>query len=207
MKKAWLVPLAGALAVVLFVIAFLVGGETPDTDDSLRKIVSFYRDNDSDQVWASALLTWGTAFFLLFATGLWRFLRNVETERRAASTLVVIGSALFAVGATIFAGISFTLGDAADDLGPGALQTLNALNSDMFFPVALGVFTFLIGAGASILQTGVLPKWLGWVTVVLGVLALTPVGFFVFLALGLWILAVSVLIYMRESATPARAAP
>jgi hypothetical protein len=207
MKKGWLVPLAGALAVILIVIAFAVGGETPDTNDSLRKIVSFYRDNDSDQVWAAALLTWGTAFFLLFASGLWRFLRNLETERRGASTLVIVGSTLFAVGATIFAGIAFTLGDAADDLGPGALQTLNALNSDMFFPVALGMSIFLFGAGASILQTRALPKWLGWVSVVLGVLAITPVGFFVLLALGLWVLVVSVLLYMRESATPARAGP
>jgi Domain of unknown function (DUF4386) len=207
MKRPWLVPLAGILAVVLFVIAFAVGGETPDADDSLRKIVSFYRDNDSDQQWAAALLTWGTAGFLLFASGLWRFFRNVEPERRGATTLVVIGSALFAAGSTLFAGITFTLGDAADDLGPGALQTLNAMNSDMFFTVALGTFTFLVGTGVSVLQTGALPKWLGWVSVVLGVLALTPVGFFAFLGLGLWILIVSVLLYMRESATPAPGAP
>ena len=206
MKKSWLLPLAGALAVIVFVIAFAVGGETPDTDDSVRKIASFYRDNDSDQQFAAALLTWGTALFLLFATGLWRLVRDAETERRAASSLLLVGSALYAAGSTLFAGITFTLGDAADDLGPGALQTLNAMNSDMFFTVALGTFTFLIGAGVSIIQTAVLPKWLGWVAVVIGIVALTPAGFFAFLALGVWILIVCVLLAMRP-ATPAPAAP
>jgi hypothetical protein len=188
------VPLAGVAAVVVSVVAIVVGGETPDGDDSLQEIVSFYRENDSDQQWSAALAAWGTAFFLLFASGLWRVLRNAETERSAASSLVLVGSALFAVGTTIFAGIGFTLGDFADDLGPGAMQTLNALNSDMFFPLALGMFIFLIGVGASVIQTGVLPKWLGWASVVIAVLALTPIGFIVFLALGLWILIVSALL-------------
>jgi hypothetical protein len=194
MNAARLVPLAGVAAVVVIVVAIVVGGETPDGDDSLQEIVSFYRENDSDQQWSAALAAWGTAFFLLFASGLWRVLRNAETERSAASSLVLVGSALFAVGTTIFAGIGFTLGDFADDLGPGAMQTLNALNSDMFFPLALGMFIFLIGVGASVIQTGVLPKWLGWASVVIAVLALTPIGFIVFLALGLWILIVSALL-------------
>jgi hypothetical protein len=207
MKAARLFPLAGIAAVALFVIAFAVGGESPGTDDSIRKIVSFYRDNDSDQVWAAALLTWGTAFFLLFSSGLWRFLRNADPERRGGSTLVVVGSTVFAVGATIFAGISFTLGDAADDMGPAAIQALNALNSDMFFTVALGTFTFLIGAGASVVQTGALPKWIGWVAMVIAVVALTPLGFFAFLVMLVWLLIVSVLVYLRQSATPAPEAP
>jgi hypothetical protein len=203
-KSAWLVPLAGAAAVILFVIAFVVGGNSPDGNDSIRKIVSFYRDHDSDQQVAAALLAWGTALFLLFVSGLWRVLRNAAPERRGATSLVLVGGALFAVGATIFAGLTFTLGDLADDLGPGSLQTLNALNSDMFFTVALGTFAFLVGSGAAIIQTGALPKWLGWVTVVLGVIAISPFGFFVFLALGLWILVVSALLAFR-STTPARA--
>ena len=206
MKAARLFPLAGIGAVVLYVVGFVVSGETPSTDDSVREIVSFYRDNDSEQVIAAALVAWGTALFVLFSSGLWRVIRDAETERRGGSTLIVVGTTVFAVGASIFSGLGFTLGDVADDVGPGAIQTLNALNSDMFFTVALGTFLFLMGAGASMIQTGVLPKWLGWVSVVLAVLALTPAGFFVFLALGPWLLIVSGLLYARGS-TPAREAP
>src|SRR3954469_3602117 len=197
MRRPWLVPLAGILAIVLIVIAFIVGGETPDGDDSLRKIVSFYRDNDDAQVLAGSFLGWGTALFLVFASGLWRMVRDLETERHGSSALLLGGSVLWAAGASIFAGLTFTLGDLAKDLGPGALQTLNALNSDMFFTLALGTFAFSAGAGVSILKTRVMPIWLGWVAIVIAIVAVTPAGFFAFLVMGLWVLIVSVLMLVR----------
>jgi hypothetical protein len=203
MHAARLVPLAGVAMIVLIVIAFVVGGETPNGDDPIRKITSFYRDDDSDQMLAAAFLIWGTAAFLLFASGLWRILRNAETERLGASALGLVGAAVLAVGTTLFAGISFTLADFADQLQPAAMQALNALNEDLFPPLALGVFTFLFGAGASIVTTAALPKWLGWVAGILSIVALTPAGFFAFLAMGVWILIVSVVIFLRG----ARSAP
>jgi hypothetical protein len=206
MNRKWLVPAAGILAVVVIIIAFAVGGETPDGDDSLDKIVSFYRDNDDEQMIAAALLGWGTALILLFASGLWRIVRDAETERHGSSSLLLAGSVLWAAGSTIFAGLTFTLGDFAKDLTPGALQTLNALNSDMFMTVAVGTFAFLLGAGISILNTRVLPRWIGWLAVVIGVVAITPIGFFAFLAMGLWILIACVMLLLREP-SPARAAP
>ena len=87
------------------------------------------------------------------------------------------------MGTTIFSGISFTLGDVADDVGLGTLVTLNALNSDMFFTLAVGTSAFLAGLGVSIVQTEALPKWLGWVALVMGVIAITPLGFFAFLVM------------------------
>lgn len=206
MNRARLVPLAGILAIVLIVIAFIVGGETPDGDDSLRKIVSFYRDNDDAQVLAGSFLGWGTALFLVFASGLWRMVRDLETGRHGSSALLLGGSVLWAAGASIFAGLTFTLGDLAKDLGPGALQTLNALNSDMFFTLALGTFAFSAGAGVSILNTRVMPVWLGWVAIVIAIVAVTPAGFFAFLVMGLWVLIVSVLMLLRGP-SPAQAAP
>ena len=52
-------PLTGILFVVLAIVAFIVSGETPDTDDSTREIVNFYLDNDTSQGVASALLALG----------------------------------------------------------------------------------------------------------------------------------------------------
>jgi hypothetical protein len=202
-----LVPLSGVLAVVIIVVAVIVGGETPGTDDSAREIISFYLDNDSEQTWASAILALGSLFFLIFVTTLWNALRTAEAERRGPSTLALVGGTILVVGMTIFAGIGFTLGDAADDLPPAGIVTLNALNSDLFFPLAVGNAAFLFGAGASIVRTAALPKWLGWAAVVLGVFSVTPVGFFAFLVMGLWSLIVSVLLFRAQSAPPASSAP
>jgi hypothetical protein len=197
-----LVPLSGVLAVALIIVAVIVGGETPDTDDSLREIVSFYRDED--QSGPSALLALGALFFLIFVTTLWSALRTAEADRRGASTLALVGGTIMVVGITIFAGIGFTLGDTGDELTPAGIQALNALSSDLFFPLAVGNAAFLLGAGVSAVQTGALPKWLGWAAVVLGVFAATPLGFFAFLLMGLWSLIVSVHLWR---AGPAPAAP
>ena len=112
----------------------------------------------------------------------------------------------FAVGVTVFAGLGFTAGDVVDNVAPDSLQTLHVLGSDMFFTVAVGTAAFLLGAGVGTLRTNALPSWLSWAAIVLGVLAITPVGFFAFLALGIWTLIVSVMLYMRvrASAAPAR---
>ncbi len=49
---------------------------------------------------------------------------------------------------------------------------------------------------------------MGWLAIVIGVLAITPNGFFAFLALIVWILIVSVILTMRAGQTspPERAA-
>jgi hypothetical protein len=98
---------------------------------------------------------------------------------------------------TIFAGLGFAAGDVVGDVPPTVVQTLNALGSDMFFTVAVGTAAFLLGAGVATLRTDALPAWLSWAAIVIGVIAITPIGFLGFLALGVWTLIVSVLLYMR----------
>ena len=61
-----------------------------------------------------------------------------------------------------------------------------------------------------IVRYGALPKWLGWVAIVFGVVALTPFGFFAFLGGIVWILVVSIMLTMRarsESAPPTAPPP
>ena len=56
--------------------------------------------------------------------------------------------------------------------------------------------------------TGGLPAWLGWFALVIGIVSITPLGFFGFLALLVWIVIASVVLFQQESpAPPAAAAP
>ena len=201
------VPLTGIVAVALIVVSFIVSGETPDTDDPLQEVVTFYTDNDSEQMAAAILLGFGALFFLFFATALRNVLRRAERDGAGASTLSFPGAIVFAVGATIFAGIGFTLGDAVDDVEPPTIQTLHVLNNDMFLTVAVGLFAFLLGTGIAVVRTGVLPAWLGWVAIVVSVLAITPIFFIAFAVMGLWVLVVSVLLTLAADGAPPSAAP
>src|ERR687897_390054 len=193
-------PLTGILFVILAIVAFLVGGETPSTDDSTREIVDFYLDNDDSQSLASALLALGCVALIFFLGSLRRALRAAAGDEGGLSTVVLLGGVVIAVGASIFAGIGFTLGDAADELPRPAILTLNALNSDMFFPVAIGTAVFNLALGLAVLRHGGLPRRLGWLAIVVGIAGLTPAGFFAFLATGLVIVWASVVLTMQASA-------
>jgi hypothetical protein len=196
-----LLPLSGVVAVLLILAAFIIGGESPEADDALREVVSYYTDNDTDVQIASALLALGAFFFLVFSATLSDLLRRARPESAVGPRLALVGGTVFAVGATIFAGLGFAAADVADDIAPGGIQAINALSMDMFFTVAVGTGTFLLGAGVAALNSGLLPRWLGWAAIVIGVVALTPAGFFGFLALGVWVLIVSVLLSRRAAST------
>jgi hypothetical protein len=199
MNAKQLLPLSGVVSVLLIVAAFIVGGESPEADDSLREVVSYYSDHDTDVQIAAALLALGAFFFLLFSAAIASLLRRVQGEGSASTTVSLAGGIVFAVGVTIFAGLGFTAGDVVDDVTPTTIQTLNALGADMFFTVAVGTAAFLLGTGIASLRTDALPSWLSWAAIAIGVIAITPIGFFGFLALGVWTLIVSVLLWRQAS--------
>jgi hypothetical protein len=193
-------PLTGILFVVLAIVAFAVGGNTPDVNDSARDVVSFYVDNDSEQVIAAVLLALGCVALIFFLGSLRLVLRAAAGDQGGLSTVTLLGGLGIAVGVSIFAGIGFTLGDAANDLPASATLALNALNSDLFFPVAVGAATFNLGLGLAVLRHGGLPRLLGWLALVVGIAGLTPAGFFAFLATGIVIVWASVGLTMQAAA-------
>lgn len=197
MNAKQLLPLSGVASVLLIIAAFAVGGESPEANDSLQEVISYYSDHDSDVQIASALLALGAFFFLIFSASIASLLRRVQGEGGASATVSLAGGIVFAVGVTIFAGLGFAAGDVVGDVPPTVVQSLHVLGVDMFFTVAVGTAAFLLGTGVATLRTDALPAWLSWAAIVIGVVAITPIGFFGFLALGVWTLIVSVLLYMQ----------
>jgi hypothetical protein len=206
-QQRWsvLAPLTGVAFVVLVVLAFIVGGSTPDINDSPEKILRYYNNHDSKQMFAAFLLALGTVFFFFFLGVLRAALRAGETRVSRLSAVAFGGGIVLGLGILSFAGFTFALADAADHLTPDAAQALNTLNSDFFFPIAAGLATLMIATAISSLGSGVLPAWAGWTALVLGIAAITPLGFFAFLLFGLWTLVVSIVLW--RAAAPAAAAP
>ena len=97
----------------------------------------------------AALLALGAFFFLLFSADGRRAAatRPVREAALAGEAVSLAGGIVFAVGATIFAGLAFTAGDVVDDVDAGhASRRINALEMDMFFTVAVGTAAFLLGS-------------------------------------------------------------
>lgn len=202
MSSRQLLPLTGAASVLLIFVSFLIAGEPPDVDAMPDDLLSYY-DDDSLQI-AAALLALGSFFFLVFASAIATALRTARTSDpgSAAAKVSFAGGIVFTVGLTIFAGLAFTAAEVADEVDAGTLQTLNALEMNMFFTVAVGTAAFLLGTGVGALKTAILPRWLALVAIVLGVLAITPAGFVAFLGLGIWTLVASVMLAMRAGRAP-----
>jgi Domain of unknown function (DUF4386) len=205
MRKDWWTPLAGVAFLVVLIVSFLVGGEPPDASEPAQEIVDHYVDNKDAVQIGAALSTLAALLLVFFAGILRRVLRAAEGVGGTLSAVAFAGAIIMATGAAIDASISFALADRAEDIDPVAVQALQALWDNDFFPIALGSSVLLLGAGLSIVRHGALPRWLGWVGIVLAVIGMTPIGFVGFLGGALWVLVVSVLLTlrMRAEAPPA----
>jgi hypothetical protein len=168
-------------------------------------VVAFYTDNDSEQQFAGALLALASVVYLFFLGTLRQALRRVPGDEGGLSTVMVLGGLMQVAGMAIFAGLTFTLGDAADDISASATQAIHALNNDLFFPVAVGTAAFNLALGLAVLRHGGLPRWLGWLALVIGIVGLTPLGFFAFLADGILIIVISVILARAAGPGPGSA--
>jgi Domain of unknown function (DUF4386) len=206
-SRAWLVPLTG-IAFILFLIAsFIVQGEPKSADDPAQEIADWYLDN-KDAVEISAVLGVVAGVFLIFFGA---YLRTVfqaaAGERSMLAVLPLIGLTIVAIGGAIDGTILFATAEAADDIEPSSVQTLQALWDNDFLPLALGTLVFLWSTGILIIRTGVLPKWLGWIAILLGIIGVTPIGFAGAVGAALLIVVFSILLSLRarRGETPAPA--
>ena len=207
--REWLIPLTGVVFIVVVIVAFALGGEPPEAKEGGQKIIDHYSDNkDSIQI-SSALATLAGALLIFFFGYLRKVLRAAEGEHGMLSLVAFIGAAIVATGIAIDSTIAFALADAADDIEPAAAQAVETIWDNDFLPLALGSTVMLLATGFSVVRHGALPKWLGWIAIVLGVVSLTPAGFVGFLGAGVWILIASVMLSMRARAaqTPAPGSP
>jgi hypothetical protein len=197
MRRDWWTPLVGVAFVVVVVIGFAVQGEPPDAEEPVREIVDFYLDNESSVMVGAVLEGFAGALLIFFGGVLRKALSEAEGDGGVLSVVAMAGAVVIAIGAAFDATISFALAETADDIEPASVHTLQALWNNDFIPFAMGNLVFTLAAGLAIVRHGALPKWLGWVAILLAVISLTPIGFFAFLATGIWILAVSIVLTLR----------
>jgi len=205
-SKGWLVPLTGVAFIVVAIIGFIVGGEPKDASHPATEIVDWYIDNkDSVEVGAFIGVA-ATVLLVFFGAYLRNVLRVAAGGDDMLSLVSFIGLVVVAVGFAIDTTISIAIAERADDIDPIAVQSLQALWDNDFVPIALGVLLFLWATGISVVRSGALPKWIGWIMILLGIVALTPIGFASFLGTAVLILVISILLAVRaRSGAPAAA--
>jgi hypothetical protein len=192
-------PLTGLVSAVLGVAggAIEIITNPPGPDASGKEVSAFYSGQGGTQQLAAALLALAFVFFLFFAGFLRSHLRETP-DLEALSTIALAGAVVETAGQTMGAGYVWTLAQGAGHLDSSAAQALNALSNNAVATNTAGMIVFGIGAGLAILRGGRLPRWLGWVAIAMAVVVVTPAEGFSFLALIVWMVIVSILIWMRS---------
>lgn len=207
-----------AFAVVFVGLGIGIAADAPVFTDGAEEIRSWFGDNQGP----IALFTWlgpltSGMLQLVFAAGLLRRLATVDTSGgilpRVSFGGAVAGFAASLVGLALWGVMSLdpVLAEASD----GLLVTLSALDSVVFFvlmPWASSVF--ILAASVIMLQTRVMPAWLGGLGCLSGVVsvvgaawllggdpdsAMANIGFIAEFAGLIWILVASVML-IRSSA-------
>lgn len=218
-RYAWV---AGILFVVALaaeaVVAFGVG---VSQDDSAAKIANaLYVHRERLLVIAYLSVVWA-AMFPIYLSRLYNLLRGDTDRTRVLGSLVLAGGMLFValhavsdVGITGLVGAKLASFGSQHDQGVSYTLYLMTFALDSVGDVFGSLFAF--AAGLLVIRSGVLPRWLGWVAILVGILfflqgfglggviatfglVLDGIGFVLFL---IFVLVSSVIFVRRESAAP-----
>jgi len=187
----------GGVYAVLFVIANFLVGE-PGSGTAGAAVVKYYHDHQTTETIGVFAVAFAVVALTFFLASLRRTLSATD-EGRYLANVVTAGGAVYAAGLMVMTALTVALVDAGKNNMPGTAQTLNVLSSDMWLPVVVGLALLGLGTGVSALRSATLPKWLGWVSVAFGILALAgPAGGIAFLVAPAWALVIGIVI-MRSS--------
>lgn len=204
-RTAWtrlLPPVAGIGLVVGLFLSFN-SPVVQDSGDTPAEVVATVTDN---KTWTVVVLVYALAAVGLaggFVAGLYTRLRGVATELE--SSLVLIGGIVFAACfplALIF--FQAPLADMPDDHARALAQAEAYLTFDDAAWVTLaaaGVGAALMAVPASLaaIRSGV-PKWLGWLGILAGIVSLATFVVVGIIAWALWILVASIVLLVAREA-------
>lgn len=196
-------PLTGLVFVVLVLIGGpVLAGSTPTGKASPTSVISFYTDHQGSErasVWVIGFAFIAYLFFAGVLRSRWRTVAGTE----GLSAVVLATATIEVVGQCAGLGVTFALTTGPSALGPQSAQALNLMGNSLLVISAIGNLAFGLTIGLMILRgTGVVPSWLGWVAIVMGVLfVIPPIEFIGFFVLVLWMCTMSILLLRSHKAS------
>ena len=189
---AWTGPL---FAVRFFVVGLALQGSTPGEKASAKEVMSFYNSHQGRTMTSVFLAPLGATLLVLFASHLRTTVRERHLAPGPGPSVLLAGAVLWASGLLIGASASLAVMSASDHGQAQIAQTMNVLSNDSWLPFVAGIAVTLLGAGLTVLATEVLPRWMGWTALVVGIISLAgPGGFLGFFVAPLWLLVAGVLL-------------
>jgi hypothetical protein len=205
--------LGGVAYVVLFVIGVsLIFGNSPDSGSAPAKIIAWYSDsghrNEINIGWVLAGL--GYFFFLWFLSALRQSIRRLEGEDGFLTGLTTMGGVVYVALSLAALAVDTGIRTMSDDtyhhqVFPGIIHAADDASWVLHASGGAGAAAMVIAASLAALRARAVPTWSGWLGIVAGILSLGLIIFFPWFVLGVWILVVSIGMFVRAGRAPAAA--
>ena len=206
-----LAPTTGVAAVVLWIIgAVLLFKDDPGSGAAPGEVAAHFADNDGQLLLGAFLFMLGVAFFLWFVGTLRAHIAAAEGGvTRTAGILfaggVATASMLFGLVAPTAAGALQAQNDDRPP-SPSAADALWNLGDGFFLAAEVAAIVLVAATAVAVLRTGVFPRWVAWVSLVLAIwLLIAPIGWLALLfGVPAWTLLVSLLLWSGSGTLPSR---
>ena len=174
-----LAPLVGIVPLVLGLAGLIVlegPADRPELDAPPRVILDYFGDRDT-VILGSFLLMLAALVFIWFVGLLRAVLRRAENGDGRLSA-IAYGGGLLAAGMMLIVPASNLFGALyADLLTPTAARTFYLFGDVFLYPAGMAAAVLIGTTGLLAVRTGVLPRWLGWASLVLALwLVIPPIG-------------------------------
>jgi hypothetical protein len=199
-------PLAAIGTVILWAagIFTIESGDAPEEGNAAQAVAYF--EDDRMTIYVGAMLVMAGALLLIWHVA---NLREAVLARAPQSTRlgsVVFGgglaAAIFAMGLPVAQIGGAFAGEEEGQLEPGAAQALYFASDGFFIATMYGAALLVLSTAVAILVTGLFPRWLAWVSILLGIwLLIAPIGWLALIfVFPLWLIVTSVLLWRQMNA-------
>jgi hypothetical protein len=206
--------LGGVAYVVLFVIGvILIFGNSPDSGSAPAKIIAYYSDSghrtEMNIGWLVAGL--GIFFFLWFLSALRQTVRRLEGDDGFLTGVTSMGGVIYAALTLAAIAVDDGIRTMSDDtyhhqVFPGIIHAADDASWVLHASGGAGLGAMIIAASLAGLRAGAVPRWAGWLGIVAGIISLALIIFFPWFVAAIWILVVSIGMFVRSARRGAGAA-
>ena len=199
-RFARFLPLAGVLAGLIFLTGLIVFRNDPPSESDVAATFDYWRDDQGQHQIVALILTPLMGFLLIFF--------GSDSSADSSTGVVTRGtgpSRSAEPSSQPHLRVGWDARGRDDERGRRwnreAVYTLNQLHSYDWLAWNAAFAALLLATGLDgALRNGMFPKLLAWATVVIGATLLTPLGFFGFILLPLWLVVSGVWLTFRDRA-------